>query len=127
MGLQPSVTIKSPRGETMKHALLPLLSIPLAIAMGISCAQHPPKDAPYKNPKLPVEQRVEDLLGRMTPRERAEMLSGAGWMESQPNARLGIPAIKMADGPVGVRNWAGSSAITNAAATAPVLATAFPA
>jgi beta-glucosidase len=70
---------------------------------------------------------VEDLLGRMTPREEAEMLSGAGWMESRPNARLGIPAIKMADGPMGVRNWAGSSAITSAATTAPVLSTAFPA
>ena len=111
----------------MKHALLPLLSILPAIAVGMLFAQNPAKDAPYKNPKLPVEQRVEDLLRRMTPRERAQMLSGAGWMESQPNARLGIPAIKMADGPMGVRNWAGSSAITNAAATAPVLSTAFPA
>jgi beta-glucosidase len=111
----------------VKHALSPLLSIALVIAAGILCAQNPPKDAPYKNPKLPVEQRVADLLGRMSPREKAAMLSGAGWMESQPNARLGIPAIKMADGPMGVRNWAGSSAITNAAATAPVLATAFPA
>ena len=26
----------------------------------------PPADAPYKNPKLPVEQRVDDLLSRMT-------------------------------------------------------------
>ena len=111
----------------MKRALLPLLSILLVVAIGTQCTQHPPKDAPYKNPKLPVEERVADLLGRMTPRERAEMLSGAGWMESRPNARLGIPAIKMADGPMGVRNWAGSSAITNAAATAPVLSTAFPA
>ena len=111
----------------MKRALLPLLPIPLIIATGILLAQNPPNDAPYKNPKLPVEQRVADLLRRMTPRERALMLSGAGWMESQPNARLGIPAIKMADGPMGVRNWAGSSAITNAAATAPVMSTAFPA
>jgi beta-glucosidase len=55
------------------------------------------------------------------------MLSGSGWMESQPNARLGIPAIKMADGPMGVRNWRGSSAVTNAASTVPVTATAFPA
>jgi beta-glucosidase len=108
----------------VKYALLSILPV---IAMGILSAQNPPKDAPYKNPKLPVEQRVEDLLGRMTPRERAEMLSGAGWMESRPNARLGIPAIKMADGPMGVRNWAGSSAVTNAAATPPVLSTAFPA
>ena len=111
----------------MKHALLPLLSILPAIAVGMLLAQNPPKDAPYKNPKLPVEQRVEDLLRRMTPREKAQMLSGAGWMETQPNARLGIPSIKMADGPMGVRNWAGPSAVTSAAATAPVFSTAFPA
>jgi beta-glucosidase len=72
---------------------------------------------------MPVEQRVEDLLHRMTPEEKAVMLSGAGWMETQPNARLGIPVIKMADGPLGVRNWVGPSARTNAE---PVLTTSFP-
>jgi beta-glucosidase len=72
---------------------------------------------------MPVEQRVEDLLGRMTPVEKAMMLGGSGWMETQPNARLGIPAIKMADGPLGVRNWTGPSARTNAE---PVLTTSFP-
>ena len=72
---------------------------------------------------MPVEQRVEDLLRRMTPVEKAMMLSGSGWMETQPNARLGIPAIKMADGPLGVRNWVGPSARTNAE---PVLTTSFP-
>jgi hypothetical protein len=63
----------------------------------------------YKDPRLPVERRVEDLLGGMTPAEKARMLAGSGWMESSPIARLGIPAIKMADGPMGVRNWAASS------------------
>src|SRR5689334_10859254 len=81
----------------------------------------------YKNSKAPVEQRVEDLLSRMTPEEKAEMLSGSGWMESKPVARLGIPAIKMADGPMGVRNWTGSSAITSSTNTKPVTSTAFPA
>jgi beta-glucosidase len=28
------------------------------------------KGAPYKNPALPVEDRVKDLLGRMTPEEK---------------------------------------------------------
>ncbi len=81
----------------------------------------------YKDPRLSVDRRVEDLLGRMTPAEKARMLAGSGWMESSPNERLGIPAIKMADGPMGARNWTGSSAVTNAATTSAVLTTAFPA
>ena len=54
------------------------------------------------------------------------MLAGSGWMESMPIERLGIPAIKMADGPMGVRAWYGSSAVTNAANTPKVLSTSFP-
>ncbi|MGA2806504.1 MAG: glycoside hydrolase family 3 C-terminal domain-containing protein [Terracidiphilus sp.] len=86
-----------------------------------------PADAPYKNASLSPEKRVADLLSRMTLEEKATMLSGSGWMESAPIERLGIPAIKMADGPLGVRSWAGSSAITSSAsAPAKVLATSFP-
>ncbi|MGA2022782.1 MAG: hypothetical protein ABSH02_19480, partial [Candidatus Sulfotelmatobacter sp.] len=68
---------------------------------------------PYKNPSLPVEQRVQDLLGRMTLQEKVAMLSGADWMRSVANERLGIPSIKMADGPIGIRSWAGPSSETN--------------
>ena len=83
---------------------------------------------PYKNPSLPVEKRVEDLLGRMTLQEKVAMLSGADWMQSVPNERLGIPSIKMADGPIGIRSWAGPSSETNAqSATMKVTTTAFPA
>ncbi len=87
-----------------------------------------PAHAPYKNASLPVEKRVADLLSRMTLEEKATMLSGSGWMESAPIARLGIPAIKMADGPLGVRSWAGSSASTGMpGAQFKVLSTSFPA
>jgi beta-glucosidase len=89
-------------------------------------AQTNPADAPYRNPATPLEKRVRDLLSRMTLEEKATMLSGSGWMESAPIDRLGIPAIKMADGPMGVRNWTGSSAVTNAANASKVLATSFP-
>jgi beta-glucosidase len=85
-----------------------------------------PADAPYKNPATPVEKRVKDLLARMTLEEKASMLAGSGWMESMPNERLGIPAIKMADGPMGVRSWVGSSAVTNAASAPKIESTSFP-
>jgi len=87
-----------------------------------------PASAPYKDASLPAEKRVADLLSRMTLEEKATMLSGSGWMESAPIERLGIPAIKMADGPLGVRSWAGSSAITGVrGAKQHVFSTSFPA
>jgi beta-glucosidase len=86
-----------------------------------------PTNAPYRNASLPADQRVADLLQRMTLEEKATMLSGSGWMESAPIERLDIPAIKMADGPMGVRSWLGSSAITSAAnAPAKIETTSFP-
>jgi len=36
----------------------------------------PPADAPYRNPALPVEQRVEDLLQRMTLEEKVAQMVG---------------------------------------------------
>jgi hypothetical protein len=48
---------------------------------------------PYRNPKLPVEQRVEDLLKRMTLEEKVAMASGGGWMESKANDRLGMSVV----------------------------------
>src|SRR5580704_16227126 len=82
----------------------------------------------YRNATLPVEQRVQDLLGLMTLQEKIAMLSGADWMQSVSNQRLGIPSIKMADGPIGIRSWAGPSAETKAeVARKQVTTTAFPA
>jgi beta-glucosidase len=112
-------------------------SVPPAHALAISvllllsttaCVKKETSRAAYRNPELPVEQRVTDLLSRMTAEEKVAMLSGANWMETAPIERLGIPAIKMADGPMGVRAWYGPSALTNAARTTlpKINATAFP-
>ncbi|MFZ1930758.1 MAG: glycoside hydrolase family 3 C-terminal domain-containing protein [Candidatus Sulfotelmatobacter sp.] len=107
-----------------------LFLILIFVAAETGMAQNPTGSAaaPYKNPKLPVDQRVQDLLSRMTLQEKVAMLSGADWMQSVPNERLGIPSIKMADGPIGIRSWAGPSSETNAEVSKKtVTTTAFPA
>src|ERR1035437_637578 len=65
-------------------------------------------DESYKNAKLPVVQRVNDLLNRMTLQEKIDMLGGKGFA-TKPNKRLGIPELRMSDGPLGVR-WDSSTA-----------------
>jgi beta-glucosidase len=102
----------------------------LLLAAGICLGQNQSgsQPSPYKDSTLPVQQRVKDLLGRMTLQEKVAMLSGADWMQSVPNQRLGIPSIKMADGPMGIRSWAGPSAKTGGMkAQDQVTTTAFPA
>jgi len=62
----------------------------------------------YKNSALSIDERVEDLLHRMTLEEKIDMLSGTGF-ETKAIDRLGIPPLNMTDGPLGVR-WGNSTA-----------------
>lgn len=56
----------------------------------------------YQDPQAPLEARVEDLLGRLTPQEKLDLLGGTGF-GTKPIERLGLPALGMCDGPIGVR------------------------
>jgi len=58
----------------------------------------------YLDPKVPVEDRVNDLLPRMTSAEKLSYIGGFKDFYIMPIARLKIPEIKMSDGPVGARN-----------------------
>jgi beta-glucosidase len=60
-------------------------------------------------PGKDVEARVEGLLKQMTIEEKIDFLSGRRGFYTFPIERLGIPALKMADGPMGVRNYGPST------------------
>jgi len=47
------------------------------------------------------EKKINDTIAKMTLEEKVQMLSGSAMMASAPLARLGIPAFRMSDGPVG--------------------------
>ncbi|MCE1200383.1 MAG: hypothetical protein LWW85_15565, partial [Marinilabiliales bacterium] len=87
----------------------------------------------YKNRFLPVEERLKDLMGRMTLEEKIWMVSGSKKADGTPaalagstpatilaaidspsktmrNIRLGIPELNMTDGPLGPN---GKGAATN--------------
>jgi beta-glucosidase len=59
----------------------------------------------YQDPRAPLEARVADALSRLTLQEKIDLLSGdETGFNTKPVTRLGIPAIHMTDGPLGVRN-----------------------
>ena len=54
-------------------------------------------------PDLHVEERISSLLDAMTLDEKASLTAGAGLWYLPPVERLGIPALKVSNGPSGVR------------------------
>ena len=49
------------------------------------------------------EQQINELLGKLTLREKVALLSGADAWRTVPIERLGLPALTVSDGPHGVR------------------------
>lgn len=81
--------------------LLPFFAIALAFAN----AQGPSAPPVYRNKNLPLKQRIDDIVSRMTLEEKVRM----GFGGTQPGVvvlpgvpRLGIPALYPTDGPRGV-------------------------
>ncbi|MFO7797968.1 MAG: beta-glucosidase [Promethearchaeati archaeon] len=57
---------------------------------------------PFRDENFSVEERIEDLLKRLTIKEKFKLLTGRHQWETKPIKRLGIEPFLMTDGPHGV-------------------------
>jgi beta-glucosidase len=60
------------------------------------------------------EEKIQSLIAQMTLEEKVALLAGADLWHTVPIERLGIPVMKVTDGPNGARGAEGSSAPTSA-------------
>ncbi|HVR27261.1 MAG TPA: glycoside hydrolase family 3 C-terminal domain-containing protein [Candidatus Polarisedimenticolia bacterium] len=81
----------------MSHRGLLVALVLLSLGQ-FTIAQAPPS-------KADVEKRVDSLLSQMTLEEKIEIIGGVKDFYTRPIARLGIPALKMSDGPMGVDDY----------------------
>ena len=83
----------------MRDKILLGLSLALSLTAGSVSAQRPL----YLDETKPIEQRVEDALGRMTLDEKIAVIHAQSKFSAPGVKRLGIPDMWTDDGPHGVR------------------------
>jgi len=105
---------------TRKRSLFLSLALLITVSFISTCKAQVPV---YKNSSATIAEHVHDLMSRMTLREKIKMLGGTGFT-TEPIKRLGIPAMKMDDGPLGVR-WGKATAFPSGTAIASTWDTAL--
>ncbi len=79
-----------------------LSSFAILLAVALADASLPATAAP--KPGHDVERRIDSLVKRMTLDEKLDYIGGFDGFYIRANSRLHLPALRMADGPLGIRN-----------------------
>ena len=75
-------------------------------------AQAPVPDSPA------IEAQAHAMLAKLTLAQKIELLGGKDWMDTHAEPSIGLPPLKMSDGPVGIRTWGPDTAYVDGNALA---------
>jgi beta-glucosidase len=92
---------RRPISFSIRTAILVFLLLPMAQRAAGQTAQASAQD---------IESRVDALLSKMTLDEKITLIGGLNDSYIRPIERLGIPALRMSDGPLGVHNYGPTTA-----------------
>lgn len=86
-------------------ALLVAIMLPGTLLMtSQASAQGPQQITPA------MDEKIEAMLSRLSLEEKIALLGGADGMAIRSEPSIGMPALRMSDGPMGVKSWGPSSA-----------------
>src|SRR5258707_1303287 len=88
-----------------------LMTIQMFLFSTVLSAQAQSPTPSLLRPSIEVEQRVESILSQMTLEEKIDLLGGVDGFFIRDVSRLKLPRFRMADGPVGVRNFGPATAM----------------
>jgi beta-glucosidase len=96
--------------RTARIAAGAVLSVFALLLAAIAAQSHavPPGDSPSS---AAIEQRAESILRRMSLEQKIDLIGGVNGFFIRAMPDLGLPALKMADGPMGVRNYGPATAM----------------
>lgn len=94
-----------------------VMALSLSIFGIVAANAQSPAPQPSSN-SAEVERRVELILNQMTREEKIDLLGGEDEFFIRGVPRLNVPRMKMADGPIGVRNFGPATAMAGGIALA---------
>ncbi len=89
--------------RTISHTKTQVAAVLLLFVLPALCQAPQPSSAD-------VEARVESLLKQLSLEEKVDLIGGVDDFYIRANERIHLPRLKMADGPIGVRNYGASTA-----------------
>ncbi|HUZ47951.1 MAG TPA: glycoside hydrolase family 3 C-terminal domain-containing protein [Terriglobia bacterium] len=77
----------------------------LFVVAGSLAALTPALDAQQKPSAAEIDRRVDAMLAKLTLAQKIKLIGGEDGMFTYAVPEIGLPRLKMSDGPIGVRSW----------------------